>query len=575
MQERSTMIEFVLGFVEAKNEGVYFSRKYTILKDCDITGELKEVWNAVQAKRDRENLAPQQETWIDAQPPAPQYPQYSDQPHQQKQQQLPSPMQQDYGQPPQYLSNATYSMDSSLSNEAEQENRFTCQQQNRGVAQNERQVQICLSRSVRVDDETSINNRKRNKRVNAPQYPQYSDQQQQLPSLMQQQDYGQPPQYLSNATYSMDSPLPREIERENRFVCQQQNRGVAQNEQIYLSRSVIVEPYQNDETSITSRKRNWVDLPQHLPQPNYSVYLAYKYELEKLPRQMVPQYVDSNMQINANPNYNMGGKKNVNPQMNQNYSTQFQDFPMMQQQITEQRQLENAMHADAHQIQQQQRQIQQQNHIQKQQQQSTQQQTHQHQQLSNHQQYQSQQTHQLQAQQQQQAQQQMQINHTQPTQFTKNTLRSSKQGKPHMGVAQKSNANKRQTSSPTHSKQPSCSTCQTKESAETPLKPKSPVRVLLRQALSTKKHNTPQNTSERNESVSEKILNSESSGDSRNVQVTDLDEEIKTKTITGNNFDSRGLDNSSLRRKRRNNNGKNGYNIFSKYSIIQGISQLN
>lgn len=41
------------------NAGVIFMRQYTILKDRDITGELKEVWNAVQARRDMEQPPPQ------------------------------------------------------------------------------------------------------------------------------------------------------------------------------------------------------------------------------------------------------------------------------------------------------------------------------------------------------------------------------------------------------------------------------------------------------------------------------------------------------------------------------------
>ncbi|XP_066586828.1 uncharacterized protein [Prorops nasuta] len=96
--ERSGLIEAVLDFVEAMNAGVIFTRHYTILKDRDITGELKEIWNAVQALRDRENALPQQETWIDAQPPVPQYPQYQEQ-----------VQQQEYtSQPPQYHTSLSY-----------------------------------------------------------------------------------------------------------------------------------------------------------------------------------------------------------------------------------------------------------------------------------------------------------------------------------------------------------------------------------------------------------------------------------------------------------------------------------
>ncbi|XP_076637907.1 uncharacterized protein LOC143350027 [Colletes latitarsis] len=96
-KKRSCLIEHLLDFVETENTGVIFTRQYTILKDRDITGELKDVWNAVQAKRDSEQSLPQQETWIDAKPPVPQYPQYQD--HQQ----------QEYtSQPPQYHTSLAY-----------------------------------------------------------------------------------------------------------------------------------------------------------------------------------------------------------------------------------------------------------------------------------------------------------------------------------------------------------------------------------------------------------------------------------------------------------------------------------
>jgi len=57
-----SFIELLLDFIEAMNVGVIFTRHYTILKDRDITGELKEVWNAVLAIRDSEQRPPQQET---------------------------------------------------------------------------------------------------------------------------------------------------------------------------------------------------------------------------------------------------------------------------------------------------------------------------------------------------------------------------------------------------------------------------------------------------------------------------------------------------------------------------------
>ncbi|XP_014093189.2 uncharacterized protein [Bactrocera oleae] len=58
-EERRAMVELMCDFVEAMNPGLklvslsYF-RNAIILKDRDISGELKDVWSAVQAQRDRE-----------------------------------------------------------------------------------------------------------------------------------------------------------------------------------------------------------------------------------------------------------------------------------------------------------------------------------------------------------------------------------------------------------------------------------------------------------------------------------------------------------------------------------------
>ncbi|KAG5320794.1 PIHD2 protein, partial [Pseudoatta argentina] len=97
-KKRTSFIELLLDFIEAMNTGIVFNRNYTIMKDRDITGELKEVWNAVLAIRDNEQRPPQQETWIDVQPPMSQFPQYPEQ--QQQQEYIP--------QPPQYHSSVTY-----------------------------------------------------------------------------------------------------------------------------------------------------------------------------------------------------------------------------------------------------------------------------------------------------------------------------------------------------------------------------------------------------------------------------------------------------------------------------------
>ncbi|KAH8312984.1 hypothetical protein KR067_007077 [Drosophila pandora] len=53
-EERRAMVELMCDFVEAMNPGVKLVRNALILKDRDISGELKDVWNAVQAQRDRE-----------------------------------------------------------------------------------------------------------------------------------------------------------------------------------------------------------------------------------------------------------------------------------------------------------------------------------------------------------------------------------------------------------------------------------------------------------------------------------------------------------------------------------------
>ncbi|XP_020286987.1 RNA-binding protein 33 isoform X2 [Pseudomyrmex gracilis] len=110
-KKRMNFIELLLDFIEAMNVGVVFARRYTILKDRDITGELKEVWNAVLAIRENEQR-PQQETWIDAQPAIPamaQYPQYMEQQAQvQQQQPPPQPSLPEFVPPMQYHSNIPY-----------------------------------------------------------------------------------------------------------------------------------------------------------------------------------------------------------------------------------------------------------------------------------------------------------------------------------------------------------------------------------------------------------------------------------------------------------------------------------
>lgn len=52
--ERMNLIDLMCEFVEEMNPGLILSRKPEILKDRDLSGELKDVWSAVQALRERQ-----------------------------------------------------------------------------------------------------------------------------------------------------------------------------------------------------------------------------------------------------------------------------------------------------------------------------------------------------------------------------------------------------------------------------------------------------------------------------------------------------------------------------------------
>lgn len=54
------MVSLLCDFVEAMNPGLFLTKKPTILKDRDLAGELKDVWHAVQAHREREKLKNQE-----------------------------------------------------------------------------------------------------------------------------------------------------------------------------------------------------------------------------------------------------------------------------------------------------------------------------------------------------------------------------------------------------------------------------------------------------------------------------------------------------------------------------------
>lgn len=387
-KKRSSLIELLLDFVETVNAGVMFTRQYTILKDRDITGELKEVWNAVQAKRDMEQPPVQQETWIDAQPPVPQYPQYQD--HQQ----------QDYvSQPPQYHSSIAYGR--AMSNDGMHYESYSHQPQNSVMPQN--------------------------------------DQMYQPGQIMQQQYHGN---------------VPR----------------IAQDRYNY-------------------RERGRENIVQSMPQQNCPAYPTPQYQFQQLPRQMVPQYVNSNVHPNANLSYNPTTNANVNPGMNANLAAPFQSF------ITYQQRMDNTMHVDMRRMQPQ--------------------------------------------------QQQIHLNHVQPvlqyeptTSFnfqTSSSIKVLRLGRLHMGVAQKNNASKRQMNSPTHSKQSSCTNCQSKDTPDSGTKPKSPVKVLQREsALNDRQDAINHAFTDNSKTPAERG----SVEETRSVQVTDLDEEVKKNDFDGDAHES-------------------------------------
>ncbi|XP_076657620.1 uncharacterized protein LOC143361814 isoform X2 [Halictus rubicundus] len=391
--KRSSLIELLLDFVETVNTGVVFTRQYTILKDRDITGELKEVWNAVQAKQDLEQPPPQQETWIDAQPMVPQYPQYQE--HQQ---------QECTSQPPQYHTSVAYGR--SMSNEG-----------------------------------------------------------------MHYEGYGH----------------------------QSQTPVIPQNDQMYQSGQIVQQQYHGNVPRIAQdrynyRERGRENIVQNIPQQNCPAYPGPQYQFQQLPRQMVPQYVNSNMHPNTNLNYGPTTNANMNPNMNTNLGKSFQPY------INYQQRMDNTMQFDMH------------NRMQPQQ------------------------------------QQQIHLNRAQlipqyepPSSFnlhTNSSINVMRLGRPHMGIAQKNNASKRQVNSPTHSKQSSCTNCQNKDASDNSTKPKSPVKVLQRELpLNDRQDNTANHALADNNKVhTEKSLVEEAN----NVQVTDLDEDVKK----GNDSENEGFESS-------------------------------
>ncbi|XP_015510557.1 transcription factor SPT20 homolog [Neodiprion pinetum] len=351
-QERSALIDLLLDFVEAMNEGVVFTRCYTVLKDRDITGELKEVWMAVQVKRDKEQET-QQETWIDVQPPAPQYPQFE--------------MSQDYS------------------------------------------------------------------------YQSVNDQQ------VYQPGHVVPQQYHGNVGVQI-SPQDQ-YNYGDRGGVRQQNQG----------------------------------------QQNCPAYPMPQYQFQQLPRQLVPQYINSNMHPSVSPSY--PGPNVVGSNVNPNIPGYYQQYIALQQQMVGQRQIENVMHAvrETHSDMQQPPAM----HV-------------------------------------------PHIQFEQPPPFnlqTTSQMNVLRLGRPHMGVTQKSNANKRQSSSPTHSNQTANSTIvrQPKNSVEKSPSKAFRVRAQRGDQAGTEKQNAGQVSPEKIKLVVTAEKNNVKDCDDQSVQVTDLDEELDAK----------------------------------------------
>ncbi|XP_046982428.1 uncharacterized protein LOC124551846 isoform X1 [Schistocerca americana] len=56
LSDRDGLIEVMLDFVEAMNPDIRFKRQFSVLKDRDLTGELKDIWLAVHMMRERERM---------------------------------------------------------------------------------------------------------------------------------------------------------------------------------------------------------------------------------------------------------------------------------------------------------------------------------------------------------------------------------------------------------------------------------------------------------------------------------------------------------------------------------------
>ncbi|XP_063222496.1 uncharacterized protein LOC134531003 isoform X2 [Bacillus rossius redtenbacheri] len=63
--DQAALVDLMLDFVEAMNPEVKFRREFSVLKDRDLAGELKDIWMAIQVKRERERELMRRGEWRD------------------------------------------------------------------------------------------------------------------------------------------------------------------------------------------------------------------------------------------------------------------------------------------------------------------------------------------------------------------------------------------------------------------------------------------------------------------------------------------------------------------------------
>ncbi|XP_014218465.1 putative mediator of RNA polymerase II transcription subunit 26 isoform X2 [Copidosoma floridanum] len=328
--ELENLVVVLLDFVETMNNGIKFKRKYEILKDRDITGELKEVWITVQNQTEKEATVNQPETWIDV----PQYPQCTDQ-QQQQQPSRPHPQQQMSSLEP--LPQIS-------------------QQQQQQQQQQPPHPQPQMSRPEPLQQISQHVQQQQQQQIQQIQHIQQNQQMMQNSYMMQQ-----PPQYTHNEHYN---PMSDKRQRFERCNYQQQNQmPVNQNDQAYQS---LVRSYSNSfGRRIDSDRFHYREQCRTLPKPMPEQPPP---PMQQPPQQNCPAYLTSHadltsylLQRYARLDSNMGPTygNQMNPPINH-----YNDYIMMQHQHMtagiEQRQIESQMHAEsAHRMQQQHQQQQQ------------------------------------------------------------------------------------------------------------------------------------------------------------------------------------------------------------------------